>query len=96
MIKRICNKIFFYPDGLGEFLSETRLLDVAIKDALKVFEKETWIVMSPNTVLDNLLERLEQYVDWISTSLGCDCSDFIDNSQAVDKMKKITQGQCKY
>lgn len=91
MHEYVYGKKFYYPDGLDKYLQETKTLDAYLQDGLKVFEDETFAVISPGYVLDNLLKELEKYVDHISSFLECDCSDFFENSQSINKMRNITQ-----
>lgn len=91
VIMIIYGKEFYYPDGLDKYLEQVKELKEFLQRGLEYFDEETLCVISPSYVLDNLIEKMKNYVNYVSIVSGCEHNVFLENSRPLQKMRKITQ-----
>ena len=91
MIETIYGREFYYPDGLDKYLEQIKELKEFLQRGLEYFDEETLYVISPSYVLDNLIEKMKNYVNYVSIVARCEHNVFLENSRPLQKMREITQ-----
>lgn len=87
----IYGREFYYPDGLDKYLEQVKELKEFLQRGLEYFDEETLYVINPSYILDNLIEKMKNYVNYVSIVSGGEHNIFLENSRPLQKMRKITQ-----